>query len=226
MVENTFYLDCFKQRLRDSLLRETRDSHSVKIGKHSNVYTCGERDETVYFIESGRVKLLTVSPEGKECLLSIYASGDIFGELCLFGLDARMETATAMEETLLKQIPCSKFLLHLSSHSLLEGFVRYLTARIADQQEVISVLTTADCEHRLGKILLQLARKLGRKDPRSIRLTRKISHEELSKMVGTTRPRITEFMQRFREMGLIEMSREHLIIVKEEKLMEYISKVA
>jgi CRP-like cAMP-binding protein len=226
MFQKLPHIDQFKQQLRDALLRETHNIRSVRIAKHSNVYMCGERDEMVYFIERGRVKLLMVSPVGKECLLSIYAPGDIFGELSLINLDGRMETAMAMDETFLKQIPCSQFFLILSRNSLLEGFVRYLAARIADQQEAISVLVTADCEHRLGKLLLQLARKLGRKDPRSIQITRKISHEELSKMVGTTRPRITEFMQRFRELGLIEMSHEHMIIVKEEKLIEYISKVA
>ena len=72
-----------------------------------------------------------------------------------------METATAMEETILKLIPCSKFFLRLNSDSLLEGFVRYLAVRIADQQEAIANLVTVDSEQRLGKILLQLARKLG-----------------------------------------------------------------
>jgi CRP/FNR family cyclic AMP-dependent transcriptional regulator len=226
MIQYVPQVDQFKQRLRDSLLRETKDAHAITIAKHENIYTCGDLAENIYFIESGQIKLLMLSPEGKECLLAIYTSGDIFGELCLSGLEGRMEIAMAMEETVLKMIPSSKFLLRLSSDSLLEGFVQYLAVRIADQQEAIANLATVDSEQRLGKVLLQLARKLGKKDPRSIRIEQKISHEELSKMVGTTRPRISEFMQRFRTFGLIEISAEHFIIVKEKKLTDYLAGIA
>lgn len=214
----------FKQQLRDSLLRETRSLRDIKIAKHANVYNCGDLDETVYVIESGQVKLLMISPDGKECLLAIYTSGDIFGELCLAGSGVRMETATAMVETTLKMIPSSKFFARLKSDSLLEGFVQYLVMRIAEQQEAITQLVTINSEQRLGKVLLQLARKLGKKDPRSIRIEHKISHEELSEMVGTTRPRITEFMRRFLELGLIEISIEHFLIIKEQKLTEYLAR--
>ena len=70
-----------------------------------------------------------------------------------------------------------------------------------------------------------LARTLGKKDPRSIRIELKISHEELSEMVGTTRSRISMFMQRFRNLGLIEMSTEHFLIIK-EKLTAYLAQIA
>jgi hypothetical protein len=68
----------------------------------------------------------------------------------------------------------------------------------------------------VGKTLFQLARTLGKKDPRSIRIELKISNEELSEMVETTRPRISMFMQRFRNLGLTEMSAEHFLIIKEK----------
>jgi CRP-like cAMP-binding protein len=68
-------------------------------------------------------------------------------------------------------------------------------------------MVTADSEQRLGQTLLQLARTMGKKDPRSIRIELKISHEELSEMVGTTRPRISLFMQRFHHLGLIETTK-------------------
>ena len=84
--------------------------------------------------------------------------------------------------------------------------MRYLAVRIADQQQVIANMVTVDSEQRLGRTLLQLARTMG-KDPRSIRIELRISHEELSEMVGTTRPRIRLFMQRFHHLGLIETNR-------------------
>src|SRR5215212_5703196 len=121
MIQQSPQADKFKQQLRDSLQTETRNTHSVKIAKNANVYVCGDKDERIYFIESGQVKLLMLSPEGKECLLAIYTSGDIFGESCLSGLGFRAETATAMEETVVKQLSCPKFFARLSSDSLLEG---------------------------------------------------------------------------------------------------------
>jgi len=225
-IQQTPQADQFKRQLRDSLQRETANSHAVKIARHANVYSCGDQDEMVYFIESGQIKLLMLSAEGKECLLAIHSGGDIFGELCLSGLGARLETATAMKATTLKRIPCPQFFARLSRDSLYEGFVRYLAVRIADQQQVIANLVTVDSEQRLGQTLLQLARTMGKKDPRSIRIELKITHEELSEMVGTTRPRISLFMQRFHNLGLLETNEDRFLIVKENKLTEYLAHIA
>jgi CRP/FNR family transcriptional regulator, cyclic AMP receptor protein len=226
MIQETSQAERFKRQLRDSLINETLNSRAIKIAKHDHVYTCGDSAEMVYFIESGHIKLLMLSPEGKECLLAIHTAGDIFGELCLSGLGSRLETATAMEETSLKQIPCSSFFARLKRDLLFEGFVQYLAVRIADQQQVMANLVTVDSEQRLGKTLLQLARKLGTQDPRSVLIEHRISHEELSEMVGTTRPRISKFMQRFRNLGLIETSAERFLIIKEKKLTAYLAQIA
>ena len=226
MIQQTPQADKFKQQMRESLRQETANSGAIKIARRANVYTCGDQDEMVYFIESGQIKLLMLSSEGKECLLAIHAAGDIFGELCLAGLGARLETATAMKQTLLKQIPYSQFFARLGRDSLFEGFVRYLAVRVADQQQVIANLVTVDSEQRLGKTLLQLARTMGKKDPRSIRIELRISHEELSEMVGTTRPRISVFMQRFHNLGLIETNRDRFFIIKENKLTDYLAQIA
>ncbi len=226
MIQRTPGADPFKEQLRESLQREAVNSRAVTIARHANVYSCGDQDQTVYFIESGQIKLLMLSPEGKECLLAIHSAGDIFGELCLSGSGSRPETATAMEETVLKKMPYHQFLERLSRDGLLEGFVRYLALRIAEQQQVIANLVTVDSEQRLGKTLLQLARTLGKRDQRSTRIELKISHDELSEMVGTTRPRISIFMQGFRKHGLIETSPEHCLVIKEKELTDYLTRRA
>ena len=161
------------------------------------------------------MKLLTLSPEGKECIVAIHTAGDVFGELCLSGTTERLETATAMEETELRVVPCTQFFNLLRSDSLLEGFVRYLSVRIADQQEVITHLVTKGSEHRLGTTLLELARKLGKRERHGLTIEHKISQDELSHMVGTTRSRVSEFMHRFRELRLIETRTPHCL----EKVM-------
>jgi len=226
MIQQSSQADLLIQQLRDALRRETRNARAIKVAKHENIYTCGEPGDTVYFIESGQVKLVMVSSDGRECIFAVHGAGEVFGELSMSGLGERIETATAMEETDLKVIPASKFFALLGSHSLLEGFIRYLAVRIAEQQQVIAHLVTVDSEQRLGKTLLQLGRTLGKQGPESILLEHKISHEELSEMVGTTRSRVSVFMQRFRNLGLIETSAEHFLIIKEKKLTDYLAQIA
>jgi CRP/FNR family transcriptional regulator, cyclic AMP receptor protein len=226
MIQETPQTNLFKQQMCESLRQETLNSRAVTIAKHDHVYTYGDTDELIYFIERGQIKLLVLSPGGKECLLAVHAAGDIFGELCLSGLGARLETAIAMEETAIKQIPCSNFFARLGRDALFEGFVQYLAARIADQQQVIANLVTVDSEQRLGKALLSLARTMGKKDPRSIRIEPKIANEELSEIVGATRLRISMFMQRFHNLGLIETNADHIIIIKEKKLTDYLAQLS
>jgi CRP/FNR family cyclic AMP-dependent transcriptional regulator len=226
MMQQTPQADLFIQPLRDCLRRKVRGARTLKIAKHENLYICGEPGDTVYFIESGQVKLVMVSSEGRECIFAIHGAGEVFGELSLSGSGERVETATAMEETALKVIPAAQFFALLSQNGLLEGFVRYLAVRIAEQQQVIAHLVTVDSEQRLGKTLLQLARSLGNQGADSLRIEHKITHEELSEMVGTTRSRVSVFMQRFRNLGLIETSAEHFLVIKEKKLTDYLAQIA
>jgi CRP/FNR family transcriptional regulator, cyclic AMP receptor protein len=219
-------IEDFQQRLSESLRQDTARGQTVALAKGEHAYVCGDPGETVYYLKRGQIKLTVVSPAGRECLLAILVPGDIFGELCLAGLSRRQETATAMAKSQVTAIPCTHFLGRLSRDALLEGLVQYLALRVADQQEVIAQLVTADSEQRLGAVLLDLARRLGKQDPRSIRIEQRITHEELAAMVGTTRQRVCGFMQHFCAQGLIEFSAEHHLIVKEGKLAEYLAHLA
>jgi CRP-like cAMP-binding protein len=223
MIQETPQTALFKQQLYNSLLKEALSYRIMKVAKGANIYSFEDKDDMVYFIESGQVKLLMLSPEGKECILAIHSSGSIFGELCLAGLSNRVETAKAMENTFLRKIPCDKFFAFLRKELLLDGFIKYLAIRIANQQQAIANLVTTDSEQRLAQTLLELAQSLGKKDSYSTIIKHKISHEELSKMIGTTRPRISIFMQKFRNLGLIETTKEHFMLIKQQKLANYLS---
>ena len=80
MIPHPSGADLFKEQLRESLRNETLHARTARIARHADVYTSGDQDEMVYFIESGQIKLIMLSPEGKECLLAIHSAGDIFGE--------------------------------------------------------------------------------------------------------------------------------------------------
>jgi CRP/FNR family transcriptional regulator, cyclic AMP receptor protein len=222
MIQNAPASDLFKLQLRTSFELETTNSSAKDFAKNATVYACGDQSDSVYFIESGQIKLTMSSPNGKECLLAIHTAGDVFGETCLSGRVGRRETATAMRQTVVKQISCSKFFSRLVNDSLLEGFVKYLAVRISDQQDVISNLMTVDSEQRLGKTLLLLAGRLGEQDRHSAIIRQKITHDELSKMVGTTRPRIGAFLGKFRELNLISLGANGFIIVEVDKLSAYL----
>lgn len=216
------FLSAFKDQLDQSLRRDSENFPVLRISRNKHVYVSGDPSVHVYFIQSGQVKLRVVSQEGKECLAAIYTRGDTFGELCLKAPGPRPETATAMVDTRVKQIPSGKLLPHLTRHALLDGFVRYLAARVSEQQQTIANLITIDSQQRLGETLLLLADKLGQPRPEGIVITPKITHEELSQLVGTTRPRITTFLRQFRAQGLVEFTPGHLLIVKQKRLSDFL----
>ena len=211
-------LDAFRQPALKAL--------TINVQKHRNVYSIGDEADMIYVVESGQIKTVMLSPEGKECLLTIHTVGDLFGESCLSSVRARPETATAMEDTILKGVRHSMFLAYVASNSLHQHALQYLTDRLVERQEVITDFVAVDSEHRLAKALLHLGRKLGKKGPFNVRIEHRISHEELSQIVGTTRPRVSQFIHKFRALGLIEVSTEHFLIIKEQQLTEYLTRTA
>lgn len=197
---------------------------TIRVRRQENVYTCGDRDKAIYWIQRGCVKLVVSSRDGKECLLDVYAAGNFFGESCLAGLQLRVETAIAMENLVLKSVTCQPFMADLSSAELF-AFIREINKRSVEKQFLIADMVTMGSELRLGRALLRLGSRLGKKQPSGTLIGCRISQEELSRMVGTTRPRITEFMTRFRKLGLVQLSAERQIILNEARLMSYLSSI-
>jgi len=177
----------------------------------------------IYYIESGQVKEILRSSEGKECLLSIHGAGDIFGELSLCGQQTRLDTVIAMEDAVITKMPCRAFLYMLKRDSLLEGMVQYLTDRLLEQKQLIGTLATANSEQRLAITLMRLAQKHGKYDPCGTRIEQRISHAELAEMVGTTRSRVCIFLNKWRDLGLIDVTEERWLIIREQKLKDYLS---
>jgi CRP/FNR family transcriptional regulator, cyclic AMP receptor protein len=225
-LSELFPAEQFKLQIRELLLRDTLHARIVKVARHDHLYRCGEYDEDVYLVVSGLVKVLIHTPEGRECLVDIYPAGEIFGELSLCGQIVRLETAVAMQESTVKVISSRAFLSMLRHESLLSGLAQYLASRMEEQQRIITSLLTANCEQRLAMTLLRLARRLGQKDPRSMRIAHRMSHSELAKMVGTTRTRVGQFLKRFRGLGLVAVTGELHLIVSESKMSRYLEGLA
>src|SRR5258708_25621483 len=124
-IQQTPQSDEFKQQLRNSLQRETFNSHAIKVARHDNVYTSGDQDEMVYFIESGQIKLLMLSSDGKECLLAIHSGGEIFGGLCLFRVWSPLGNTTTPTTAIPKKITCSSSFFAPRPRPLIHVFVSY-----------------------------------------------------------------------------------------------------
>ena len=175
----------------------------MRFEAHAAIYSSGDEDESMYLIESGQVKLSMSSASGRDCLLAIYSAGDVFGESCFTATPKRSETATAMQPTVVRRASRRDFLAAAEKAKATELLLMFLAKRIAERQTAVFELVTMPSERRLAKVLLSIAEKLGVPDGEYLKLDQKISHEELSQIVGTTRPRITAFIQGFRQQGLI-----------------------
>jgi len=167
------------------------------------IYPQGGPAPSVMYLQQGRVKLSVVSRSGKEAVVALLGPGDFFGESCLAGQTARMSTATALEPSRVLAIDRRRMqrLLHRQP-ALSSRFIAYILARnIRVEEDLIDRLFNS-VEKRFARALLLMAR-YGRVEGDEWILP-KVSQETLAEIVGTTRPRINFFMNKFRTLGLID----------------------
>lgn len=210
------------EQLGRKIAEEKSGFPAVGFGKGQAVYMCGSADASIYVIERGLVKTSMYSREGKEHLVTIHAAGEVFGEQCLVS-DERVETATAMTETIVWRIPRDRFMAVMAEQGLLADFVKCLTARLLDQRQVATELVTLESEQRLATTLLRLSDKFGKRRGDRILIGQRFTQEELSRMMGTTRSRVGYFLKRFRRIGLINENPHGLIEVNRERTVDYVN---
>jgi CRP/FNR family transcriptional regulator, cyclic AMP receptor protein len=174
----------------------------VRVPKKQGISGQGETADSVFHIQTGKVRLTVVSNTGKEATICILGDGEFFGEGCLAGQTLRMGSATAMTDCDLLRINKKAMMdaLH-REHEFSDLFVAYLLARnIRYQEDLVDQLFNSS-EKRLARILLLLAHFGKEGIPETA--VPKISQEMLAEMVGTTRSRVSFFMNRFRKLGFI-----------------------
>jgi len=171
--------------------------------KKQTIFSQGDSSDTVFYIREGKVKLTVVSQIGKEATIGILNKGDFFGEGCLTGQPLRLCSATAMTDCSVMKIDKKSMVevLH-QQHAFSDMFVAYLLTRnIRYEEDLVDQLFNSS-EKRLARILLLLAH-FG-KDGKPETLIPKMSQEALAEMIGTTRSRVSFFMNRFRALGFID----------------------
>ena len=174
----------------------------VEFRKDQVVFTQGDVANTVFYIQKGRVKVVVISEQGKEAVVGILGSGQFFGEGCMNGHSVRIATATAMEECLVTAITKAAMLSALHDQPRFsELFMAYLLTRNSRIEEDLIDQLFNSSEKRLARLLLLLANfgKEGSPQP----ISPNISQETLAEMIGTTRSRVSFFMNKFRKLGFI-----------------------
>ena len=183
----------------------TRGKTVIEYGAGRNVFRQGQPADSLFYLRRGKVKLAVTSKDGKEAIVALLGAGEFFGEGCLAGQQLRMATAAAVTDCTLLQIERSLMtrLLH-ERHEISELFVAHLLARnIRYEADLVDQLFNSS-EKRLARILLLLS-NFG-KESRAERVLPRVSQDSLAQMVGTTRSRVSHFMNKFRKLGFIDYS--------------------
>jgi CRP/FNR family transcriptional regulator, cyclic AMP receptor protein len=176
---------------------------TLQCQKYQTLFAQGDAANAVFYIQEGRVKLTVISPQGKEAVVAILGSGDFFGETCLAGQLVCLATATSLDASTIVRIDRSTMNRVLYNEpAFSELFMLHLVTRnIRIQEDLVDQLFNS-AEKRLARTLLLLAH-FGKESKPDLAIP-KISQETLAEMVGTTRSRVSFFMNRFKKLGFIE----------------------
>jgi CRP-like cAMP-binding protein len=171
--------------------------------KKQSLFSQGDTTDGVFYIQAGRVKLTVVSEQGKEAVVAILERGAFLGESCLVGQTVRTATATTLEDSRILRIEKAAMLQMLQEQPrFAEAFMSYLLVHsIRIQEDLVDQLFNSS-EKRLARALLLLAHFGKESKPETV--IAKISQETLAEMIGTTRSRVSFFMNKFRKLGFID----------------------
>jgi CRP/FNR family cyclic AMP-dependent transcriptional regulator len=169
--------------------------------RNQKIFSQGDVADTVFFIQKGKVKITVLSEHGKEAVVGIFSAGQFFGEACLEGAQLRTATSEAMEDCLITSITKTAMLAALSEEPKFSAFfLAYLLSRNSRIEDDLIDQLFNSSERRLARLLLLLA-DFGKEGAGPIPVT--LSQEMLAEMIGTTRSRVSFFMNKFRKKGFI-----------------------
>ncbi len=180
----------------------------LSLKKDAVAYAQGDPADAIFYVQKGRLKVTVTSAQGKEATIALVGAGEFLGENCMISAHpVRLATASAMTECALLRISKTEMVRALNQeHAFSNVFVSYLLTRNARMQADLVDQLFNSSEKRLARILLLLAQFGKESKPETV--VAKISQETLADMIGTTRSRVSFFMNRFRKLGFIEYNGE------------------
>jgi CRP/FNR family transcriptional regulator, cyclic AMP receptor protein len=175
----------------------------LRCHKNQTIFSQGQSADAVFYIQQGKVKLTVISEQGKEAVIAVLGPGQFFGEGCLNGHPLRLATTRAIDECVITRLEKETMIATIHNEpEFSELFMTYLLSRNSRIEEDLIDQLFNSSEKRLARLLLLLANfgKEGKPEP----IVGKFSQETLAEMIGTTRSRVSFFMNKFRKLGFIE----------------------
>lgn len=207
--------------LDDRSLEEIdRISVTKSYKKNSLIFMEGEKGEAIYFVKSGKVKISKTSPLGKEHIIRIMQSGDIFAESVLFVGGTYPATAEAIEDSeviVLKNADIEKLILNNNEIAL--GIIKLMAKRLQNVAAIIENLALRDSLGRTVSVLLSFAKERGIKTKEGILLELNLNRQDLANIVGTSRENVTRILSQLDREGIIRLDR-HKIIIKDMETLK------
>jgi CRP/FNR family cyclic AMP-dependent transcriptional regulator len=187
----------------------------------SYVFQVGDAANTVYFLETGRVKIYHHNPSGKEVLLWFCLPGDMFGLSEMRQESVRQVCAETCEPSRILILTRAEFEQFIRRHRDVGLLViDVLSSRLRGLGSVIEALVANDVHQRVAQLLLRLVTSYGQRDKDAIRIEMRVTHQEMASMIGTSRQSLTSALNRFKEMGMVVVRRNSIAVLDEALLQE------
>lgn len=189
------------------------------VGRHQFIVREGDPGETFYLIVEGSVAVCRIAADGRETILSILKEGDFFGEMSILDSSLRSASIKSLTEVELGIIKRSDFLSLLDNNPRIgKLLVIELSERLRAANQLIAATTSQDIRSRLASLLLNLCENFGEKTEQGVRISLRLTNQEMANMIGTTRETVNRTLNRFWDEHLIDMRTSHVVIVDQERL--------
>lgn len=208
---------------QEELLKISKLTRERKYRKNMIIFVEGEPGEALFFLKEGKVKISKNTPDGREQILHILQSGDIFAEVVLFDGGPYPATAESLEESVVGMIKNSDMdELIKKNPDLGMKIMKIMNKRLVMAQTMIRDLALKDTFGRLASMLLILAKDHGEKSQQGVRIKLALSRQDLANLIGTSRETVTRALSDFKKNKLIEMDKQSITLLKEEELLDWV----
>jgi CRP-like cAMP-binding protein len=207
---STALASVFRGKFCDLILPNRK---ATTFNKHQVIYNVGDSERTFFFLQSGFVKVGTITGGGREVIYDVRKGGDVVGELCA-AEHVRPDRAVALEQTDAISVPYKEVMeLLLTRPDLVTLLVDVFCQALKEAYAQVNTLALDDIVHRLGKVLLGLATKLGKRSGALVEIPTYLTQDEIAQMVAARRERVSTALNSFRRRGLVQYStRGHLVL--------------
>jgi CRP-like cAMP-binding protein len=205
----------FRGKFCDAILPNRKVS---RFQKHDVIYEVGDQNRTFFFLQTGYVKVGTLTSDGREIIYDVRKGGDLIGELCVCGRP-RPDRAVALEDTLAIPVPYEDVINVVRSQPEMVGrLIEFLCQALTEAYEQVNALALDDILRRLAKVLIGLAGKIGSRVGETVEISTYLTQEELSQMVAARRERISTALNLLRRRGAIQYSKHGRLVLNMDVL--------